>query len=318
MTSDPGYLRSAGIPRPLEVGPCGLRRPWRRCWGLGWPGHGWIRSVRLRFRRNWVVHDAGPGAEEMVVVVRGFRPIAGLWRCPERHPGTASQRRICCSSTFPRPRSPTGSVRLASELEAAIAEQDRTNHYQRILISGHGMGALLARKAYLYGCGSVEDLNYAGDAATSQAPTVGVSKVDRIVLLARLNRGWDLDGRTTGRDWPDRPAPVDLMLARLTGDWAFPEFRRERAVCRQSPAAMAVDPWRRTPGRTSPARGGAGSGRPGRCRGRMTVATSGWRRNSSGSESTAPAIGTCWRWGIQGKAWNANGRSRPRSEARSI
>lgn len=222
--SDPGHLGSARESRGRWSWPVRFSVALAALLGMGlaWARVDSVRSAAIPAQLE-VVHDAGPGAEEMVVVVRGFmtdrRTMEGILRVIQEQRPKADLLFFNFPSTTFSNRDPFA---LASELEAAIAERDRTNRYQRILISGHGMGALLVRKAYLYGCGSVEDLNFAGDAATSRPPHNWVSKVDRIVLLAGLNRGWDLDGRTTGRDWYQTGLHrLDLMLARLTGTGRF-------------------------------------------------------------------------------------------------
>jgi hypothetical protein len=70
--------------------------------------------------------------------------------------------------------------------------------YQRIRIVGFSLEALIARKAYLI-------------AARANAPWV--SKVDRIILLAGMNRGWDITGvRPMDMGW-------DTRLQFLLGTW---------------------------------------------------------------------------------------------------
>ena len=81
---------------------------------------------------------------------------------------------------------------LASELEAMIREtyedsQMRANPYQRIILIGYSMGAVLIKKAYAYGRGSEEDRP--GTEGHTE-PNAWTNRVERIILLAGINRGW--------------------------------------------------------------------------------------------------------------------------------
>ena len=87
---------------------------------------------------------------------------------------------------------------LADQLEEAIAQRYRDRNYSRIILSGHSIGGLLIRKAFVYGRGSVEDLPLAGQAVTTREPHEWTKRVDRIVLLAGMNRGWSAEERPQG------------------------------------------------------------------------------------------------------------------------
>ncbi|MDX1432626.1 MAG: hypothetical protein R3286_09275 [Gammaproteobacteria bacterium] len=81
---------------------------------------------------------------------------------------------------------------VAAELDARIQKlADRAalegRRYRRIVIIGHGAGALVARRAYLYGKGYRAD--YLPISARGRA-NPWVDNVERIVLLAGMNRGW--------------------------------------------------------------------------------------------------------------------------------
>lgn len=84
---------------------------------------------------------------------------------------------------------------VASDVEVAIREtyeQSQTNGkpYQRIILIGYSLGALMIRKAYVYGKGSEEDRpNFPPDTKASD----WTSRVERIILLAGINRGWSLE-----------------------------------------------------------------------------------------------------------------------------
>ena len=81
---------------------------------------------------------------------------------------------------------------VARQLDAHISriykeKQDTGQEYSEIIIVGHSIGALLARKSYLFG------IRFASDGAFSSgqaAPAEWTRKVSRFVLLAGMNRGW--------------------------------------------------------------------------------------------------------------------------------
>jgi pimeloyl-ACP methyl ester carboxylesterase len=65
--------------------------------------------------------------------------------------------------------------------------------YSRIVLVGHSLGALLARKIYVYACGENQDAYF--ERATPWAdtqPREWASAVERIILLAGINRGWTI------------------------------------------------------------------------------------------------------------------------------
>jgi len=73
--------------------------------------------------------------------------------------------------------------------------------YERIIIVGHSMGGLFARKIYAAACGENEKAPFekglkeslsALGAASLATPRPWAKHVDRIVLLAGMNRGWKL------------------------------------------------------------------------------------------------------------------------------
>ena len=62
--------------------------------------------------------------------------------------------------------------------------------YDDIILVGYSKGALLVRKALMYGYGRVEDLDT--EPGVSRPALTWVGKVERFVLLAGMNRGWSL------------------------------------------------------------------------------------------------------------------------------
>jgi pimeloyl-ACP methyl ester carboxylesterase len=75
-------------------------------------------------------------------------------------------------------------LQIARRLALDIARLDREHGYSRIIIVGHSAGALIARAAWLRAAGARER----GDVGRRLYPWA--DKVERIVLMAAINRGW--------------------------------------------------------------------------------------------------------------------------------
>ena len=100
-------------------------------------------------------------------------------------------------------------VQLAREISVLIAEAAEEREaevdggYTDITLCGFSAGALLIRKAVVYGFGSLEDHPFAEDGAlTARAWEMHViPKLDRLVLLAGMNRGWSYRSRPRHMAW---------------------------------------------------------------------------------------------------------------------
>jgi pimeloyl-ACP methyl ester carboxylesterase len=103
------------------------------------------------------------GPKDLIVFVHGYakgnRPLEGVIRAAQQaRPGADVMYFEYASQVF----SNADPFRLASEMEERIRQLDSERHYERIHLVGYSMGALLLRKAYVYGSGSVEDLPFTG------------------------------------------------------------------------------------------------------------------------------------------------------------
>lgn len=85
------------------------------------------------------------------------------------------------------------------EIDAAVAAAQRAGRpFGSVVLVGHSMGALLARKVYVTACGETLDAPLEPALAASGprtgygllAPRPWASQVTRIVLMAGMNRGW--------------------------------------------------------------------------------------------------------------------------------
>ena len=123
---------------------------------------------------------------------------------------------------------------IASEIETLIDEAytkslERRKPYRKIILIGYSMGALLVRKAYVYGRGSEEDRPGSPDFTP---PNEWTNQVERIILLAGLNRGWSFEER------PSSMSPVLYVSTRyllLPLARALPAGRILKAIERGSP-----------------------------------------------------------------------------------
>jgi len=61
--------------------------------------------------------------------------------------------------------------------------------YERIILVGHSLGALIARKLYVCACGEISDAPIEKEISAGE-PRPWASRVERIILLAGMNRGW--------------------------------------------------------------------------------------------------------------------------------
>ncbi|MCK4873017.1 MAG: alpha/beta hydrolase [Phycisphaerales bacterium] len=86
-------------------------------------------------------------------------------------------------------------VHLRREIADAAAERGRSgDDYERIILVGHSVGALLVRKAYLDELQGTIDSEQAG-------PQSWADRVDRIILIAGMNRGWSLAEKPRDMRW---------------------------------------------------------------------------------------------------------------------
>jgi pimeloyl-ACP methyl ester carboxylesterase len=181
-----------------------------------WPwGDAYLAS---RVRAQETLCQARGIATELVVLVHGyegsFEKMDGVVQAVrEERPNADVLFFSYPASTFAN----TDPFTLADRLEQLIAKYDLARSYQRIVLSGHSAGALIVRKAFVYGCGNVEDSPLAGYAATTRPVRRWVKKVDRMVLLAGMNRGWNPQFGPAAAGLASPVQKLGLYLARLTG-----------------------------------------------------------------------------------------------------
>lgn len=76
---------------------------------------------------------------------------------------------------------------ILARLDAVVAAKEAEGGYARIILIGHSLGAMIARKVWVLAHGATPD-----GGVDPGAARVWANRIDRIVLLAALNRGWAL------------------------------------------------------------------------------------------------------------------------------
>ncbi|MGF1522202.1 MAG: esterase/lipase family protein [Leptolyngbyaceae cyanobacterium] len=69
---------------------------------------------------------------------------------------------------------------------------DKERMFKEIILVGHSLGALLARQVYVCACGETEKAPFEKELADFRQAREWVEKVNRIILLAAMNRGWQI------------------------------------------------------------------------------------------------------------------------------
>jgi pimeloyl-ACP methyl ester carboxylesterase len=142
------------------------------------------------------------GGTRLVVLVHGLSGADALQPVVDLARTTFADADFLTFRYDARPLSNADVFAVTGELESAIHSAYSTGRYQSTLLVGHSLGAMVARKALLWGHGLEEDRK----APKGKRPWV--DSVDRMVSLAGINRGWSID-----------PAPENMGPGRFLGFW---------------------------------------------------------------------------------------------------
>lgn len=141
---------------------------------------------------NWITRER---ADRLVVLVHGLggpkslaavvSEVAQIWPAADLMIVEIPLSKISNADPF----------RLAANLEELIHERFENRRredksYEDIVLVGHSAGGALIRKVYLYGMGAMED--HPDFAFIGQPERDWARKVERLVLLAPLTRGWSI------------------------------------------------------------------------------------------------------------------------------
>lgn len=104
---------------------------------------------------------------------------------------------------------------VAKALCEQIDDEVIKEGYTSVTLVGHSVGALIVRRAFVLGCSQSAPHNNVG--AEAAAAAHWSRHVDRIVLLAGMNRGWSVDPAPEKMSfWKSTGISVGRQLARLT------------------------------------------------------------------------------------------------------
>ena len=135
------------------------------------------------------------GSDELVVILHAY----------DHGPYNIRHVRDRVTAIRPRadvyvPRMPTGVfsfadpnsivAELLKDIDHIVSQKGKPG-YSQITLIGHSLGALLARKLYIAAHGENADAPFETALANS-SPRAWVQQVDRIILLAAMNRGWSI------------------------------------------------------------------------------------------------------------------------------
>ncbi len=70
-----------------------------------------------------------------------------------------------------------------------LREEQYSTSYNKIIFVGHSLGALIARKLYVCACGELPAAPFEKEISAKE-PRTWADKVERVILLAGMNRGW--------------------------------------------------------------------------------------------------------------------------------
>jgi pimeloyl-ACP methyl ester carboxylesterase len=86
-------------------------------------------------------------------------------------------------------------VDLLNEIDRIV---EKRGPYRQIIIIGHSLGALIARRLFLVAAGKPPGFQSEMPFAEEEKPRAWAKLVDRLVTLGAFNRGWEVSGRM---DW---------------------------------------------------------------------------------------------------------------------
>lgn len=135
------------------------------------------------------------GGTRLVVVVHGLSSRAGIAPTVALVRETFPQADLLTIEYDARPLSNADVYDVANRLETRIHDAHDRNRYESIVMVGHSMGAMLVRKALLWGSGIEEDR------VAAKGRRDWTRKVDRVVSLAGINRGWSVDPKPANMPW---------------------------------------------------------------------------------------------------------------------
>jgi predicted alpha/beta hydrolase family esterase len=159
--------------------------------------------------------DKGVKSDSLVVLLHGMAGPESISTLKKLVRGQFPDADILTSSYSASLVSNIDPYRLTNTIEQRIHEADQQAKYEKIILVGHSLGAVLLRKALVWGLGAEQD----------RAPKFGSKgrrswpdKTVRFISLAGINRGWSLDPKPANLSYPKFIlAHIGVFIAELTG-----------------------------------------------------------------------------------------------------
>jgi pimeloyl-ACP methyl ester carboxylesterase len=112
----------------------------------------------------------------------------------------------------------TDPIEEAFTLVDEIATYFNSKQYDKVILIGHSTGAVIIRKAYLYALGIQDDV----PVPSLNKPKVWATKVDRIITLAGMNRGFNYSKKPNRMNWLKYWSyRIGIFLGEKTGSGKF-------------------------------------------------------------------------------------------------
>lgn len=135
-------------------------------------------------------------ADTLVVAVHGLSGAPSLNGLKDLVRRSLPNADLIAPSYPSHPLSNVDAYNFADTLEAEIHAAYQQHQYQRIVLIGHSMGAVLLRKVLVWAHG-VED-----DRPHKLGERAWAAKIERFVSLAGINRGWSIQPAPERMQWP--------------------------------------------------------------------------------------------------------------------
>jgi pimeloyl-ACP methyl ester carboxylesterase len=140
--------------------------------------------------------ESRDGATTLVIAVHGLSGAPSLNGLKALVRSSRPDADFIFVSYPSHPFSNVNAYDLADTLEAEIHAAYQQHKYQRIVLVGHSMGAVLLRKVLVWAHG------FEDDRPRRRGERAWATKIERFVSLAGINRGWSIQPAPERMEWP--------------------------------------------------------------------------------------------------------------------
>lgn len=149
--------------------------------------------------------------EKLVVFIRGLAGNQSVSELEAFIHATFPDADLLQSTYEPSPLANIDPYRLANIIEEGIHNAYTKYQYKEVILIGYSMGAIVLRKAFVWGNGIEDDRSEVGPKGKHE----WVNHVKRFVSLAGVNRGWTID-----------PKPKNMRFTRYVQFYLAEHFGR--------------------------------------------------------------------------------------------